>query len=134
MPSTLDARPADYPDFNHRQPIETQQDGQEFSSTNVESLLYDFGASELLARYKRDGADAIYQYPDFPASTWQALAEADSKGRYINLNVKGIYNFNRLRISRWPDNQRGRSIDRPEARWFVSHGITVDKDAAHPHL
>lgn len=131
MPSTLDATADQYPEFSTRVPIEMLEDGLDFDSSNVHSLLYDFGETELTARYKRDGADALYQYPNFPASEWQGLAEASSKGRYINLNVKGVYGFTKLRISRWPGGAR--SIEHPVARRFVTQGITVDKSASHPH-
>ena len=134
MPSSVDARPEDYPEFSTRQPIETLEDGTDFQSSNVHSLLYDFGDTELIARYKRDGADALYQYPNCPASAWASLVEADSKGRWINLNVKGTYGFTKLRISRWPDGRRGRTIEHPQARRFVTQGITVKEEAQHPHV
>lgn len=132
MSSTLDAQPEDYPEFSARQPIETQLDGEDFDSSNVHSLLYDFGEQELVARFYRDGADALYEYPNFPASEWQGLAEASSKGRYINLNVRDQYAFNRLRISRWPDSAR--SIEHPRARLFVMRGISERPGATHPHI
>lgn len=136
MPSTLDLPVEDYPTFPARAPIEIQEDGTDFDSTNVHSLLYDFGAEspgeqELVARFYRDGADAVYQYPGFPASEWQGLAEASSKGRYINLNVKGVYGFNRLRISRFP--QQGHGVAHPVARRFLTQGITTNPNASHPH-
>jgi|APHM01.1.fsa_nt_gi hypothetical protein len=67
MSTTADAAPEDYPEFSARQPIETLEDGVDYSSTNVHSLLYDFGDTELLARYYRDGADAVYRYPIVPS-------------------------------------------------------------------
>lgn len=143
MPSTIDPRPEDYPAFSSRAPIEIQEDGEDFDSSNVHSLLYDFGAfapegvdeearQMLIARYKRDGADAVYEYPDFPASEWAGLASASSKGRYINLNVVGVYAFNRLRLSQWPDGTR--SVRNPMARRFLTQGMTTDAGASHPHL
>lgn len=132
MPTTLDAPPEAYPDFATRQPIETLEDGQDYSSTNVHSLLYDVGEAELIARYYRDGADALYQYPNFPASEWQGLADAASKGGYINREVVGVYSFTRLRISEWPGGAR--SIEHPVARRFVAQGLTTGERADHPHV
>lgn len=123
MTTSIDVPPEEYPEFPTRQPIETLEDGEDYNSSNVHSLLYDFGESELIARYYRDGADALYRYPNFPASEWSGLASASSKGRYINLNVKGVYGFDRLRISRWPDSAR--SIEHPVARRFVTAPIST---------
>lgn len=130
MPS-LDPPLEDYPEFSARAPFEMLEDGAEFDSSNVHSLLYDFGETELTARFYRDGTDAIYQYPSFPASEWQGLAEASSKGRYINLNVKGAYSFTKFRISKFP--RRGHGIEHPVARRFVTQGIVSKPNAAHPH-
>lgn len=132
MSSSLDAKPEDYPEFSTRQPIETQIDGTDFSSSNVHSLLYDFGDQQLIARYKRDGADALYQYDNFPAQEWAGLAQADSKGRYINLNIRDVYGFTRLRLSRWPGGVR--SVGHPVARRFLTAPLTSKPQAAHPHV
>lgn len=115
--------PAEYPTFSTRDPIEMQEDGEDYSSTNVHSLLYDFGDREMVARYYRDGADAVYRYPDFPASEWQGLAEASSKGRYINLEIRGQYGFDRLRIAHFP--QQGRGVGDPVARRFLTQPIST---------
>jgi hypothetical protein len=60
----------------------------------------------------------------FPASAWAALAEADSKGGWINRNVRDRYSFERLRISRWPDGAR--SIEHPVARRFVTAPLSPE--------
>lgn len=143
MPSTLEPHPDDYPAFHARAPIEVLEDGTDFDSSNVHSLLYDFGAfapegvdeearQMLIARFKRDGADAVYEYEGFPASEWAGLAAAPSKGGYINRNVVGVYSFNRLRLSLWPDSTR--SVRNPQARRFLSQGIVEKSGASHPYL
>jgi hypothetical protein len=118
--------------FDVRGPISTLEDGSDYSSTNVHSLLYDFGKREMVARYYRDGADALYVYPNFPAQVWNGLATASSKGRFINLNVRDYYPFSRKRISRLPE--RGRGIDDPVARRFVTRPLTTNEHAGHPHM
>ena len=123
MSTSIDLDPAEYPAFEARAPLETMEDGTDFDSSNVHSLLYDFGDRELFARFYRDGADAIYRYPDFPAHEWQGLAEAPSKGRYINLEIRDQYGFERLRISQFPD--QGRGVDHPVARRFLTAPITT---------
>lgn len=81
-------------------------------------MLYDFGDRELILRFYRDGTDALYQYNDFPASEWQGLAEASSKGRYINLEIRETYAFTKLRISRFP--RKGHGVEHPVARRFLT--------------
>lgn len=115
--------PSEYPTFCKRDPMEMQEDGEDYQSTNVHSLLYDFGDRELVARYYRDGADAVYVYPDFPATEWQGLAEASSKGGYINRNIRDSYGFDRLRIAHFP--QQGRGVEHPVARRFLTQPIST---------
>lgn len=116
------------PEFSVRAPLEMLDD---FSSSNVHSLLYDFGENQLFARYLRDGADAIYQYWSVPASEWQGLVDASSKGSYINRNVAYAYRYAKLGIGGFPE--RGRAIEHPRARLFVTQGITTNPTATHPH-
>lgn len=111
------------PEFSTRDPIESLEDGEEFDSSNVHSLLYDYGDQELYARFYRDGADAIYQYPGFPATEWQGLSEASSKGRYINENIRGAYRFDRLRIADFP--AKGRRVEHPVARRFITAPLST---------
>lgn len=118
MPTSADAAIEEYPTFPTRAPLETQEDGVDFDSSNVHSMLYDFGDRELILRFYRDGTDALYQYEDFPAHEWQGLAEAPSKGRYINLEIRERYSFTKLRISNFPQN--GRGVAHPVARRFLT--------------
>lgn len=111
------------PEFSLREPLETLQDGEDYSSTNVHSLLYDFGDRELIARYYRDGADAVYRYPGFPSTEWRGLAEASSKGGYINRNIRNEYRFDRIRIADFP--QQGHGVEHPVARRFLTAPITT---------
>lgn len=78
-----------------RDPIETMPHNS-FSSSNVHSALYDFGERELSVRYLRDGTDAVYLYLNVPASTWQGLVGAGSKGSYINSSVAYSYRYFKL--------------------------------------
>lgn len=78
-----------------RDPIETMPNNS-FSSSNVHSALYDFGDRELSVRYLRDGTDAVYLYLNVPASAWQGLINASSKGSYINANVAFDFRYFKL--------------------------------------
>jgi len=81
-----------------RMPIDEMPTGT-FSSSNVHSALYDYGKREMFVRYLRDvGTDAVYQYVDVPASIWQGLTGADSKGSFINSRV--AYEFRYSKVGR----------------------------------
>lgn len=112
-----------------RAPLETKQFAS--VSSNVHSALYDFGATDLYLRFKRDGVDAIYFYSAVPASTWQGLVDASSKGRYVNDSIAYSYRYERISISDWP--QQGRGVASPVARRFLTAPMTADPDADHPH-
>lgn len=77
------------------------------NSSNVHSGLYDFGDTTLFMRYLRDGPDAIYQYWGVPASTWNGLVEASSKGSYVNANIGYVYAYEKLTTSNFPDEGQG---------------------------
>lgn len=101
-----------------RAPLDEMPAGT-FTSSNVHSGLYDFGERELYMRYLRDGeADAIYRYDNVPASTWQSLVEAPSKGSYVNQSIAFEYNYTKLNASDLPD--EGRGVDDQRVRRFVT--------------
>jgi hypothetical protein len=85
-----------------RAPLETMPNGS-FTSSNVHSAIYDFGERTLDVRYLRDGPDAIYRYWDVPASEWQGLKLANSKGSYINANVAFDYTYALFGRDDFPD-------------------------------
>lgn len=109
-------RPADGP-IRIRAPLDTMPHSS-FSSSNVHSALYDFGEMELFVRYLRDGADAIYRYQSFPASVWNGLVKASSKGGFINRNVAYHYPYSKLTSSNFPG--RGHDLQNDLARRFVT--------------
>jgi len=82
---------------DRRDPIETMPHNS-FTSSNVHSALYDFGEREMSIRYLRDAVDAVYLYLNVPATTWQALRDASSKGSYINANI--AYDFRYFKTGR----------------------------------
>jgi len=91
--------------FNHdfsvpdlRDPIETMPHNS-FTSSNVHSALYDFGEREMSIRYLRTAEpDAVYLYLNVPASAWQSLVSASSKGREVNANI--AYEFRYFKTGR----------------------------------
>jgi len=90
-----------------------------FTSSNVHSAIYDYGERELFVRYLRaEMADAIYRYTNLGAAEWQGLAEASSKGGYINANIAFEYNYTRINAGSLPDG--GREADDQRVRRFVT--------------
>jgi len=119
------------PTFKTHDPIDTMPPSS-FSSSNVHSALYDFGATNLYVRYLRDGVDAIYRYSNVPASTWQGLIDASSKGSYINESIAYSFRYEQITISEFP--QQGRGVGHPLARRFLTAPISTRETAAHPHI
>lgn len=84
-----------------------------FDSSNVHSALYDFGERELFLRFLRTNEpDAVYQYTNVPASEWQGLVEAPSKGSYVNANIAFEYFY--AKTGR--DELRATAEDLPQSR------------------
>lgn len=107
--TTIDA------DRLERDPLDTMPAGS-FESSNVHSALYDFGERTMFARYKRDGADAIYKYWDVPAQVWNGLQAASSKGSYINQYVAYEFRYSKYGRGDFPDRK---SLDSDFVRMFV---------------
>jgi hypothetical protein len=63
------------------------------SSTNVASIGYDQATGTLEVEFNHGG---IYQYFDVPEVIFQELINADSKGKYLNANIKGSYRYARV--------------------------------------
>jgi hypothetical protein len=93
---------ADPPTPDRRDPVDTMPAGS-FESSNVHSALYDFGERTLFVRYLRDGTDAIYQYWDVPADTWNSLLLAGSKGTFINSSVAFDFQYAKFGRDEFPD-------------------------------
>lgn len=51
------------------------------------------GKVELYVEFK---GGTQYVYHDVPEDTAQGLLDANSKGKYLNENVKSVYQFNKL--------------------------------------
>jgi PBSX family phage portal protein len=71
-------------------PLETVQ----FSSSNLDEGLYDFGERELFLSFKREGgSNSLYAYVDVPASEWSGLVNASSAGSYHYDNIRLDYPY-----------------------------------------
>lgn len=60
-------------------------------SKNIEAIGYDSGSQELHVRFLKSGETYIYYAVD--EWVFQELMRADSKGTYLNTNIKGRYQY-----------------------------------------
>ena len=63
-------------------------------STNVEAIGYDSDTMELHVRFLKSGE--TYVYYNVEEWVFNELMQADSKGKYLNRNIKGRYDFSKL--------------------------------------
>ena len=63
-------------------------------SSNIEAIGYDAGSQELHVRFLKSGETYVY----YNVEEWlfQEILQADSKGVYLNSNVKSHYSYSKL--------------------------------------
>jgi len=62
-------------------------------SSNIEAIGYDDQTEELHVRFLSGGT---YVYHQVPASVFNGLMNAASKGSYLNREIKDVYQFSKL--------------------------------------
>ncbi len=63
------------------------------NSSNVESIGYDTPSQILRVKFNYG---AIYDYLNVPAVVYQLMLVAPSKGKFINQELKGKYQFKKI--------------------------------------
>ena len=63
-------------------------------SSSVDAVGYDPTSGKLYVRFL--GSGHAYVYYDVPASVYDAFMASASKGRFVNLEIKGAYEYRRL--------------------------------------
>ena len=63
------------------------------SSTNIKEVGFDPTTSELQVRFR---SGATYRYVGIPESLWQQFKETGFSGRFLNTDIKGLYEYERL--------------------------------------
>lgn len=61
-------------------------------SSNVAGFSYDEAAQVLTVEFN---SGSRYDYYDVPENVFEGMKSADSKGRYLNTEVKGHYRYAR---------------------------------------
>ena len=62
-------------------------------SSAVEAVGYDAERRELRIRFT---GGAVYAYVDVPQDTYRAFLDADSKGTFVNCEIKPRFRYRRL--------------------------------------
>ena len=63
------------------------------NSSSLSSIGYDRRSRVLEVEY---GSGSVYRYRQVPASTYEQLMQAPSKGRFVNQFVREVYPFTRV--------------------------------------
>lgn len=64
------------------------------TSSNIFSVGYDAADRTLEVEFH---GGSIYQYSDVPASVYQGLLDAPSKGSYFHAHIRTTYSYRQLR-------------------------------------
>jgi len=67
---------------------------ERLDSSSLASVGYDPSRQVLEVEFRNGG---VYQYLDVPGEEYDELCEADSKGRYLNTEIKPNHRFRRIR-------------------------------------
>lgn len=62
-------------------------------SSNVIEFGYDPEARELYVRFK---GGALYQYQGVPQDIYDGLMNSDSKGVFVNMAIKGYFQYSKI--------------------------------------
>ncbi len=62
-------------------------------SSNISQVGYDAGAQELRVRFN---SGSEYVYSDVPGQVFTDFLAADSKGQFLNQNIKGQYEYSKV--------------------------------------
>lgn len=62
-------------------------------SSNIQAIGYDSDSQTLEVEFNHG---SVYQYTGVPQGEHEEMMNADSKGKYLNANIKGRYPFVQL--------------------------------------
>lgn len=64
------------------------------NSTNIDSVGYNADTQTLTVKFKVSGQ--TYEYLNVPQTLYEGLLTAESKGKYINDNIRSQFNYRRV--------------------------------------
>ncbi len=68
---------------------------REVKSSNIKKIGYSDSKCELVVEYL---SGIKYKYKNVPKMIYMNLLESDSKGRFMNSNIKGKYEYEKVSI------------------------------------
>ena len=66
---------------------------QPVKSSNIASIGHDSDTNTLEVAFLNG---SVYQYSNVPTNIFNALMAASSHGTYLNANIKGTYNYQKI--------------------------------------
>ena len=64
------------------------------NSTNIDSVGYNADTQTLTVKFKVSGQ--TYEYLNVPQTLYEGLMASESKGKYINDNIRSQFNYRRV--------------------------------------
>ena len=64
------------------------------NSTNIDSVGYNADTQPLTVKFKVSGQ--TYEYLNVPQTLYEGLMTAESKGKYINENIRSQFTYRRV--------------------------------------
>jgi hypothetical protein len=64
------------------------------NSTNIDSVGYNADTQTLTVKFKVSGQ--VYEYLNVPQTLYESLMTAESKGKYINDNIRSQFTYRRV--------------------------------------
>lgn len=65
----------------------------EYNSSNIKGATYDINEKQLVVEF---GSGAKYEYDGVPHDIFSAFDNAESQGKYFNVNIAKKYNFKKI--------------------------------------
>ena len=63
-------------------------------STNIHSIGYKADTQTLIVKFRVSGQ--VYEYLNVPQNLYEGLMASESKGKYINDNIRSQFNYRRV--------------------------------------
>jgi len=62
-------------------------------SSNVNEINYDSKRNDLLVKFK---GGSVYRYFNVPEQKYEKMLNVESKGRYLNAEIKGVFDYQKI--------------------------------------
>lgn len=62
-------------------------------SSNIDSIGYNKEEQQLFIKFNNG---SLYMYNDVPEDVWEDLQNSESKGKFVNNELKNVYDYEKL--------------------------------------